>query len=186
MQDINFITQTIQNMTESVTHTETLHKIIGTANQYATTMKFPLDKTQWSDEQLDKYFSMIEKLVEMPVEYTQADFDSMSIQEKLEAAGIQTEDKSDGVQQAGDMLGGIVEKMEQQNKYRDDLACPFCKAMVYDNRNNKKSEKSPDFVCSTNDPVVCGGHTGKWRKSWWLDNSDIQQEWNLDGEQTTA
>ena len=186
MQDINFITQTIQNMTESVTHTETLHKIIGTANQYATTMKFPLDKTQWSDEQLDRYFSMIEKLVEMPVEYTQADFDSMSIQEKLEAAGIQIEDKSDGVQQAGDMLGGIVEKMEQQNKYRDDLACPFCKAMVYDNRNNKKSEKSPDFVCSTNDPVVCGGHTGKWRKSWWLDNSDIPQEWNLDGEQTTA
>ena len=186
MQDINFISQTIKTMTESVSHTETLHKIIGTANQYATTMKFPLDKTQWSDEQLDKYFSMIEKLVEMPVEYTQADFDSMSIQEKLEAAGIQTEDKSDGVQQAGDMLGGIVEKMEQQNKYRDDLACPFCKAMVYDNRNNKKSEKSPDFVCSTNDPVVCGGHTGKWRKSWWLDNSDIPEEWNLDGEQTTA
>ena len=118
MQDINFISQTIKTMTESVSHTETLHKIIGTANQYATTMKFPLDKTQWSDEQLDKYFSMIEKLVEMPVEYTQADFDSMSIQEKLEAAGIQTEDKSDGVQQAGDMLGGIVEKMEQQNYIR--------------------------------------------------------------------
>ena len=70
-------------MTESVTHTETLHKIIGTANQYAMTMKFPLDKTQWTDDQLNRYFSMIEKLVEMPVEYTQADFDSMSIEEKL-------------------------------------------------------------------------------------------------------
>jgi hypothetical protein len=122
----------------------------------------------------------------MPVEYTQADFDSMSIEEKLEAAGIQAEEITEGVQQAGDMIGGIVDKMEQQNKYRDDLKCPFCQQMVYDNRNNKKSDKSPDFVCSTNDPVTCGGHSGKWRKSWWLDNTDIPQEWNLDGEQTTA
>ncbi len=187
MQDINFITQTIQNMTESVTHTETLHKIIGTANQYAMTMKFPLDKTQWTDDQLNRYFSMIEKLVEMPVEYTQADFDSMSIQEKLEAAGIQTEEMTEGVQQAGDMVGGIVNKMEQQNKYRDDLKCPCPnQLMVWDNRRNKKSDKSPDFVCSGKSPMDCPMHTGKWRKSWWLDNSDIPQEWNLDGEQTTA
>ena len=51
--------------------------------------------------------------------------------------------------------------------------------MVYDNRNNKKSEKSPDFVCSTNDPAICGGHTGKWRKSWWLNSSDIPGEWGV-------
>ena len=48
--------------------------------------------------------------------------------------------------------------------------------------NNKKSEKSPDFVCSTNDPAICGGHTGKWRKSWWLDNSDIPKEWGMNEE----
>ncbi len=50
--------------------------------------------------------------------------------------------------------------------------------------NNKKSEKSPDFVCSTNDPAICGGHTGKWRKSWWLDNSDIPDEWGMNDEKT--
>jgi len=178
-QDLTFITTTIQTMTESVQNTETLHKIIGTANQYAKTMKFSNDKTQWSDEQLDKYLAMIEKLVDMPVEYTQDDFDKMSLEEKLDAAGLSATDITPGLQGAGDMLGGIVEEVQQQNKYRDDLKCPYCKAMVYDNRNSKKSDKSPDFTCSTNDPVVCGGHTGKWRKSWWLDNTDIPTEWNV-------
>ena len=51
--------------------------------------------------------------------------------------------------------------------------------MVYDNRNSKRSDKSPDFTCSTNDPTICGGHSGKWRKSWWLDNSDIPAEWGI-------
>ena len=178
-QDLSFITNTIKTMTESVQNTETLHKIIGTANEYAKTMKFAQDKTYWSDEQLDKYLAMIEKLVDMPVEYTQDDFDKLSLEEKLDAAGLAATDISPGLQGAGDMLGGIVEDVQKQNKYRDDLACPFCKAMVYDNRNSKKSDKSPDFTCSTNDPVVCGGHTGKWRKSWWLDNSDIPKEWNV-------
>ena len=179
MQDLSFITTTIQTMTSSVQNTETLHKIIGTANQYAKTMKFSNDKTQWSDEQLDKYLAMIEKLVDMPVEYTQDDFDKMSLEEKLDAAGLAATDITPGLQGAGDMLGGIVEEVQEQNKYRDDLKCPYCKAMVYDNRNSKKSDKSPDFTCSTNDPVVCGGHTGKWRKSWWLDNTDIPKEWNV-------
>jgi hypothetical protein len=178
-QDLSFITNTIKTMTESVQNTETLHKIIGTANQYAKTMKFSNDKTQWSDEQLDKYLAMIEKLIDMPVEYTQDDFDKMSLEEKLEAAGLSATDITPGLQGAGDMLGGIVEEVQQQNKYRDDLKCPYCKAMVYDNRNSKKSDKSPDFTCSTNDPVVCGGHTGKWRKSWWLDNSDLPDEWGI-------
>jgi len=179
MQDLSFITTTIQTMTASVQNTETLHKIIGTANQYAKTMKFSNDKTQWSDEQLDKYLAMIEKLIDMPVEYTQDDFDKMSLEEKLNAAGLAATDITPGLQGAGDMLGGIVEEVQEQNKYRDDLKCPYCKAMVYDNRNSKKSDKSPDFTCSTNDPVVCGGHTGKWRKSWWLDNTDIPKEWNV-------
>ena len=179
MQDVTFIAQTIQAMTSSVQNTETLHKIIGTANQYAKTMKFPIDKSVWSDEQLDKYLNMIEKLVDMPVEYQQEDFDSMTILEKLESVGIKAEDKTEGPQTPEGLVGKVVETMEQQNKYRDDLKCPYCQQMVYDNRNSKKSDKSPDFTCSTNDPLVCGGHTGKWRKSWWLDNSDIPKEWNV-------
>lgn len=179
MQDLEFIVQTIQSMTASVQNKETLNKIIGTANQYASTMKFPTDKTSWTDEQLDKYFNMIERLVDMPVEYTQDEFDSLSIQDKLAAVGIESEDKTSGLQQPGGLIGDIVNNMEQQNKYRDDLKCPYCGQMVYDNRNSKKSDKSPDFTCSTNDPAVCGGHTGKWRKSWWLDNSDIPAEWDI-------
>ena len=179
MQDLAFIANTIQEMCSKVESTETLHKIIGSANQYATLRKFPKDKTAWSDEQLDSYFSMIEKLVDMPTEFTQGEFDDMSIQDKLESVGIETTDITSGVQQAGDMLSGVVNDMEQKNKYRDDLKCPYCSSMVYDNRNSKRGEKSPDFTCSSNDPTVCGGHTGKWRKSWWLDNSDIPKEWNV-------
>jgi hypothetical protein len=179
MQDLEFIAQTIQSMTASVQNKETLNKIIGTANQYAVTMKFPADKTTWSDEQLSKYFDMIERLADMPVEYTQNEFDNLSVQEKLAAVGIESEDITPGLQGSGGMIGGIVNKMEQQNKYRDDLKCPYCGEMVYDNRNSKRSDKSPDFTCSTNDPAKCGGHSGKWRKSWWLDNSDIPAEWGI-------
>jgi hypothetical protein len=179
MQDLNFIVETIQNMTASVQSKETLNKIIGIANQYANTRKFPADKTRWTDSQVDKYFNMIERLVDMPVEYSQEEFDSMSIEDKLASVGIQTEDITPGLQDSNGVIGGIINKMEQQNKYRDDLKCPFCGEMVYDNRNSKRSDKSPDFTCSNNDPAICGGHSGKWRKSWWIDNSDIPEEWGI-------
>ena len=182
MQDINFIAETVKTMCKDVESTETIKKIVGSANQYAKLRKFPMDKSQWTDEQLDMYFTYIEKIVDMPTEFTQGDFDTMNIEEKLSAVGIETENIEPGIQEAGDMLGGVVKKMAEQNKYREDLKCPYCQSMVYDNRNSKKGEKSPDFTCSSNDPAICGGHTGKWRKSWWLDNSDIPKEWNLEGE----
>ena len=116
----------------------------------------------------------------MPVMYTQTEFKELDIINKVQA--VMGEVKDITPMAAGSKIQGIVNKLEQQNKFRDDLKCPFCQQMVYDNRNNKKSDKSPDFVCSTNDPVTCGGHSGKWRKSWWLDNSDVPKEWNLEGE----
>jgi hypothetical protein len=185
-QDVTFISETVSAMTANIDSKETLVKVLGSANQYAELKKYPKDKTTWTDEQLQTWFDYIEKLADMPTVVTDESFEQMSIEQKLESVGIEIESKEPGVQPAGDMLGGVVNKMEQQNKYRDDLTCPFCKQMVYDNRNSKKSEKSPDFTCSTNDPVICGGHSGKWRKSWWLDNSDIPKEWNLDGEVKTA
>lgn len=181
-QDVEFIAQTVQSITANVESQETLNKILNSANQYATLKKHPKDKVTWTDEQLTSWFDYIEKLVEMPTTVTQESFDSMSIEEKLESSGIITESVEPGVQPAGNMLGSVVKKMEQQNKYRDDLICPFCKQMVYDNRNSKRSDKSPDFTCSSNDPLVCSAHQGKWRKSWWLGNKDIPVEWNLDGE----
>ena len=181
-QDVTFISETVSAMTANIDSKETLVKVLGSANQYAELKKYPKDKTTWTDEQLQTWFDYIEKLADMPTVVTDESFEQMSIEQKLESVGIEIESKEPGVQPAGDMLGGVVNKMEQQNKYRDDLTCPFCKQMVYDNRNSKRSEKSPDFTCSTNDPVTCGGHNGKWRKSWWLDNADIPKEWNLDGE----
>jgi len=185
-QDVTFISETVSAMTANIDSKETLVKVLGSANQYAELKKYPKDKTTWTDEQLNSWLNYIEKLADMPTVVTDESFEQMSIEQKLESVGIEIESKEPGVQPAGDMLGGVVNKMEQQNKYRDDLTCPFCKQMVYDNRNSKKSEKSPDFTCSTNDPVICGGHSGKWRKSWWLDNSDIPKEWNLNGEVKTA
>jgi hypothetical protein len=185
-QDVTFISETVSAMTANIDSKETLVKVLGSANQYAELKKYPKDKTTWTDEQLETWFNYIEKLTDMPTVVSDESFEQMSIEQKLESVGIEIESTEPGVQPAGDMLGGVVNKMEQQNKYRDDLTCPFCKQMVYDNRNSKRSEKSPDFTCSTNDPVICGGHSGKWRKSWWLDNSDLPKEWNLDGEVKTA
>jgi hypothetical protein len=181
-QDVTFISETVGAMTANIDSKETLVKVLGSANQYAELKKYPKDKTTWTDEQLQTWFDYIEKLADMPTVVSDESFEQMSIEQKLESVGIEIESTEPGVQPVGDMLGGVVNKMEQQNKYRDDLTCPYCKQMVYDNRNSKRSEKSPDFTCSTNDPVTCGGHSGKWRKSWWLDNADIPKEWNLDGE----
>jgi len=180
-QDVQFIAETVQGIVANVESQETLNKILGSANQYAQLKKFDADKTRWTDEQLDSYFQYLEKMVDMPTVVTQESFDSMSIEEKVQAVGIELEGTDNGA-----VLEGVLNKMTEQNKYRDDLKCPFCGQMVYDNRNSKRSEKSPDFTCSTNDPVICGGHSGKWRKSWWLDNSDLPKEWNLDGEVKTA
>jgi hypothetical protein len=182
-QDVEFIAQTVQSITANVESQETLNKILNSANQYATLKKHPKDKVTWTDEQLTSWFDYIEKLVEMPTIVTQESFDSMSIEEKLASSGIVTESVEPGVQPAGNMLGSVVKKMEQQNKYRDDLKCPCPnQSMVYDNRNSKRTDKSPDFTCSGKSHDECPMFQGKWRKSWWLGNKDIPVEWNLDGE----
>ena len=182
-QDVTFISETVTAMTANVESKETLVKILGSANQYAELKKYPKDKTSWTDKQLHSWFNYIERLVDMPAVVSDDSFKQMSIEQKLESVGIEIESTEPGVQPAGDMLGGVVKKMEQQNKYRDDLKCPCPnQAMVYDNRTSKRSDKSPDFTCSGKTPDACPMHSGKWRKSWWLDNSDIPKEWNLDGE----
>ena len=61
------------------------------------------------------------------------------------------------------------------------LFCPICKSKVFDNRNNKRNLRSPDFVCSSNDPEFRSGHNGKYKKSWWLDSIDLPTEWISDG-----
>ena len=184
-QDLEFIANTVATMTEHITDTDSRRLVIGRANDYATLKKFPKDKEMWSDKQLDAYLNMLEKLSGTMEAKVPSELDQMSLDEKVEtlvAADIVTDitpQNEDNPEISG-TVGDIVNKMEQAKNYRDDLKCPFCGQMVYDNRKYKKGDKSPDFVCSTNDPAICGGHSGKWRKSWWLDNSDLPEEWGIE------
>tara|TARA_B100000287_G_scaffold56132_1_gene49320 strand:- start:2379 stop:2930 length:552 start_codon:yes stop_codon:yes gene_type:complete len=178
MADMEFIQTTVNAMLEGK-NSETRMKILGLANQYCQVFKFPMKLTDYNDKQLDKYFGFIEKLSDMPEVFTQESFEKLPLIEKVSSImGEVTEIEIEGGENSS-TINGVINKLSEAKKYRDDLKCPYCGQMVYDNRNNKKSDKSPDFVCSTNDPAICGGHSGKWRKSWWMDNNDIPEDWNL-------
>ena len=178
-QDVEFIAKTIGEMLAEV-DANNVPKILGLANKYTQVRNFPKNKADWTDKQLNLYFTFIEKVIDMPVMYTQTEFKDLDIIQKVQAIMGDVVDITP--LPAGSKTKGIVDKLDEKRKYRDDLKCPYCGAMVYDNRLNKKSEKSPDFVCATNDAVICSGHTGKWRKSWWLDNNNIPAEWGIDKE----
>ena len=67
-------------------------------------------------------------------------------------------DNDNVIDRADKLLGGVVEKIENNQQPRTDLTCPCSNSrMVYDNRHDKKSDKSPDFVCSgrTEMNVLC-------------------------------
>ena len=179
-QDIQFIATTVAGITEHIKDVDVRKKVIGQANDYARLKKFPDNKTFWSNEQLDSYLQMLEKLSGTDEAKIPSALDQMSLNDKVKTlveAGV-VEDITPNPELSG-IVEKVVNKMEEQKKYRDDLKCPYCGQMVYDNRNSKRSEASPDFVCSTNDPAICGGHSGKWRKSWWLKNSDLPTEWDI-------
>ena len=104
-QDLEFIAQTIQAiLSNKVNDTDTINKIIGNANQYAQVKKFPVNKEDWSDEQLNSYFGFLEKLVDMPVEYSQEEFDNMDVIKKVETIMGEVEDLTPGIETAGAMV----------------------------------------------------------------------------------
>ena len=55
-QNLEFIATTINAMLTGV-EPEQIKVIIGSANQYASVLKFDKDKTYWTDEQLNRYFN---------------------------------------------------------------------------------------------------------------------------------
>ena len=61
------------------------------------------------------------------------------------------------------------------------LICPLCTSKVYDNRSNKKSSRSPDFVCSCNDPKIPAVVTMENLESRGGDSNDLPSEWVSDG-----
>ena len=128
------------------------------AENYAKVKKFG-NKSMWSNEQIDQYLAKIEL--------------------GLSSTAASVSDDDDVIDRADKLLGGVVEVIENNQQPRTDLTCPFCKGMVYDNRHDKKSDRSPDFVCSGRSPDECSAHTGKWRKSWWLNSSDLPKEWGF-------
>tara|TARA_B100000214_G_scaffold370595_1_gene345521 strand:+ start:12951 stop:13511 length:561 start_codon:yes stop_codon:yes gene_type:complete len=183
MADVKFIANTVSEILRDCSP-ENIKIIIGNANKYATVLKFPKDKSLWSDKQVDRYLTFIEKSSTLPDLSDEEDV-VVRIQTIMGEVTDITNGKPEEQKPDGPLSGTVkevVEKLEERKKYREDLVCPWCNSKVYDNRNNKKSDRSPDFVCSTNDPVVCGGHTGKWRKSWWLNSSDIPEKWNINAE----
>ena len=179
-QDVEFIANTISEMLANV-DANNIPKILSLANKYTQIRNFPTDKANYTDEQLGLYFTFIEKVLDMPVMYTQTEFQDLDIIRKVQA--VMGDVKDITPMAASSKTKGIVGKLENQNKYRDDLKCPCPnQRMVWDNRRNKKSDRSPDFVCSGKTLEECPQHTGKWRKSWWVDNNDIPAEWGLDKE----
>jgi len=150
-----FIDKTVSDMLAKLTNEHKAY-VMESGASYIKARNFPNDKAIWSHKQMDSYLNHIEKMMK-------GDF------------------VPDGsmIDNVSNILGEVVDKTEQLNSFRDDLLCPFCDKKVFDNRNSKKTEKSPDFVCSTNEPSDCGGHTGKWRKSWWLNSSDLPKEWGF-------
>ena len=60
---------------------------------------------------------------------------------------------------------------------KKNLKCPFCNSKVYDNQDSKYNAAAPDFVCSNNNPDESEGHTGKYRKGWWIDDFNLPNEW---------
>ena len=140
-QNLEFIADTVNTiLSNKVNDSNTINKIIGSANQYAQVRKFPPNKEDWNNKQLEQYFSFIERLVDMPTVYKQDEFNNLDVIKKVEAIMGPVEDITPGVEPAGNMVEGIVSKLEEKKKYREDLKCPYCQSMVYDNRNNKKSK----------------------------------------------
>ena len=146
---------------------------VDTATNRVIMMNFPKNCEDWTQEQVDLYLSYVEKASQVN------HIDNDTPVEKQVSTIMDTEVKVTELDKAGNMVDNIVDKVEKQQNYRDDLRCPYCNSMVYDNRNNKKSERSPDFVCAEKNPDLCKGHTGQWRKSWWLNSADLPKEWGI-------
>ncbi len=128
------------------------------ADNYRKVMKYP-DKSQWSNKQIDDYLAKIEL--------------------GLSSTANTVDDNDDLITKVSGILGGVVEKSQQQNEIKMDLTCPFCNGKVFDNRTSKLSEKSPDFKCAAKAVDECPAHTGKFPKSWWLNSSDLPPEWGV-------
>ena len=91
-----------------------MQKIIGSANQYANIKKFPKMIQDYSDAQLDTWFKYIEKLHDMPIDYTQKEFADLDIIKKVESVMGEVEDITPGVKPASAVTESVINNMEEQ------------------------------------------------------------------------
>jgi hypothetical protein len=154
---------------------------VDTATNRVIVQNFPKSCEDWTQEQVDLYLTYLEKASTVTHVSEQATLEeSISTIMKTEVNDITNKNSNEtNLEQPGDDVQKAVNKLEKANSYRDDLKCDDCNSKVYDNRNNKLKDTSPDFVCSNNNPEECKGHTGQWRKGWWLSNSNIPKEWGI-------
>ena len=137
-------------------------KALDMANSYAKLKKFPLNKTQWTDEQINTYLEQVEKF--MSEELKPAD----TVDEAINSV-FDTEEITDK----------IMDNMKEPSSIpRTDLTCPFCSGKVFDNRTDKLKPTSPDFKCGAKSVSECSAHTGKFSKSWWI-TDDLPEECNI-------
>ena len=154
---VKFIDETIDKMMLGYDE-KTQVFAIDLADNYRKVMKYP-EKSQWSNKQIDDYLGKIEL--------------------GLSSTANTVDDNDDLITKVSGILGGVVEKSQQQNEIKMDLTCPFCSGKVFDNRTSKLSEKSPDFKCAAKAVDECPAHTGKFPKSWWLNSSDLPPDWGV-------
>ena len=150
----------IEDMMKAATKGLTNEQIEGGtehAEGYAKFSSYPQDKTTYTEEQKNKYILEFRKI----------------------ATAI-PEGPVDGLEGAENILGGVVSNIEDKNTVREDLSCPHCKGRVFDNRQDKFSDTSPDFKCAAKGPDECSGHNGKFAKGWWINNPEsIPKEWGV-------
>ena len=115
-QDIQFIATTVAGITEHIKDLDVRKTVIGRANDYARVKKFPNDKTYWSDDQLDKYFDMLEKLAGATEAKIPSALDQMSLDEKVEtlveADVVKDITPDNSNPELSGVVGDIVNKME--------------------------------------------------------------------------
>ena len=69
-------------------------------------------------------------------------------------------------------------KTQTQGFVYGTSTCPHCNSIVYDNREDKRNPRAPDFKCSARSPLECTAHNGTFAKGWWLNSKDLPPEWS--------
>ena len=69
-------------------------------------------------------------------------------------------------------------KNQTQGFIYETSTCPHCNSKVYDNREDKRNPRAPDFKCSARSPQECSAHNGTFAKGWWLNSKDLPPEWS--------